>query len=65
MRAFVLIRQYVLNYAEFKQELERINTRLDKNDAKFEAIFKLFDQFIEQKKEQEKPRTPIGFKQNK
>jgi hypothetical protein len=63
MRAFVLIREYVLNYEEFKQELEKINTRLDKNDAKFEAIFKLFDKFIEHEKEPEKPRTPIGFKQ--
>ena len=65
MRAFVLIRQYVLNYAEFKRELEEINKRLDNNDAKFEAIFKLFDKFMENKKELEKPRNPIGFKQNK
>ena len=35
----------------------------NKNDTKFEAIFKLFDEFISHKKELEKPRTPIGFKQ--
>ena len=64
MRAFVLIRQYVLNYADFKRELEEINKRLDNNDAKIEAIFKLFDEFVNHKKEIEKPRNKIGFKQN-
>ena len=68
MRAFVAIRNYVLNYAEFKQEfkqeIKEINARLDKHDMKFEAIFKLFDEFIKHKKELEKPRTQIGFKRS-
>ena len=66
MRAFVMSRQYALSYVELKQELENFiretNARLDKNDMRFEKIFKLFDEFIEHKKELEKPRTPIGFK---
>ncbi|MCL2131746.1 MAG: ORF6N domain-containing protein [Lentimicrobiaceae bacterium] len=69
MRAFVLMRKYVFGLAQLKQELEAFmretNTRLDKNDMKFEWIFKLFDEYIERKKEQQKPRTPIGFKQGK
>jgi len=69
MRAFVMLRNYALNYAELNQKLEdfmrETNARLDKNDINFEAIFKLFDEFISHKKELEKPRTLIGFKQNK
>ena len=67
MRAFVVIRQYISGYAELKQELENFmretNTRLDKNDMRFERIFKLLDEFLSHKKELEKPRTPIGYKQ--
>jgi len=66
MRAFVALRQYVLNYAELKHELDNFihetNSRLDKNDMKFDALFKLFDEFIAHKKELEKPRNPIGFR---
>jgi len=67
MRAFVAVRNYVLNYAEFKQEFKQeiaaINARLDKNDMKFEAIFKLFDEYIKQNKLY-KERSRIGFKRN-
>jgi hypothetical protein len=66
MRAFVAIRQYVLNYAELKHELDNFmhetNSRLDKNDLKFDALFQLFDEYIAYKKELEKPSTPIGFR---
>jgi hypothetical protein len=66
MRTFVAIRQYVLNYAELKLELDNFIretiAKLDKNDMKFDALFKLFDEFIAHKKEHEKPANPIGFK---
>jgi hypothetical protein len=66
MRAFVALRQYVLNYAELKHELNNFmhetNSRLDKNDIKFDALFALFDEYIAYKKELEKPRNRIGFK---
>jgi hypothetical protein len=66
MRAFVAIRQYILNYSELKHELDNFmhetNARLDKNDTKFDALFALFDEFIAHKKEIEKPRNPIGFR---
>jgi len=68
MRAFVMLRQYALNYAELNQKLENFmletNTKFDKNDMQFEYIFRIFDEFLEYKKEQEKPRNPIGFKVN-
>ena len=65
MRAFVAIRQYVLNYSELKHELDNFmretNAKFDKNDMKFDAIFDLFEEYIAYKKELEKPRNPIGF----
>ena len=69
MRTFVLIRQYALNYAELKQELDdfmrETNLRFDENDVKTNEIFALLKELLEQKKELEKPRTQIGFKQDK
>ena len=66
MRAFVAIRQYVLNYSELKHELDNFmretNLRLDKNEIKFDALFQLFDEYIAYKKELEKPRNLIGFR---
>ena len=66
MRAFVALRQYALNYAEIKHELDNFmcetNSRFDKNDMKFDALFALFDEYIAHKKELEKPRNPIGFR---
>jgi hypothetical protein len=66
MRAFVMLRQYVLNYSELKHELDNFmretNDKFDKNDMKFEALFELFDEYIAYKKELEKPRNPIGFR---
>jgi hypothetical protein len=59
MRAFVAIRQYVLNYAELKHEL---NNFMSESNAKFDALFELFDEYIAYKKELEKPRNPIGFR---
>ena len=66
MRAFVAIRQYVLNYSELKHELDdfirETDARFDKNDLKFDALFALFDEYIAYKEELEKPRNPIGFR---
>jgi len=66
MRAFIALRQYVLNYAEIKHELDNFmretNAKFDKNDMKFDALFALFDEYIAYKKELEKPRNPIGFR---
>ncbi|MDR2970615.1 MAG: ORF6N domain-containing protein [Bacteroidales bacterium] len=69
MRAFVALRQYVLNYAELKHELDDFiresNSKFDQNEMKFDALFNLFDEYIAYKKELEKPRNPIGFNVNR
>ena len=60
MRAFVVLSDYVLNYAELNHKLE--NFMLETN-IQFSEIYQVLTEFAENKKELEKPRTPIGFKQ--
>jgi len=55
MRAFVAIRQYVLENAELKRELE---TYMIKTDEKIDDIYKVLDVLVSHKKELEKPRNP-------
>jgi len=62
MRAFVMIRQYALNYAELNQKIEKLSSRLDDNDVKTNEIFELLKELLEHKKELEKPSNPIGFR---
>ena len=64
MRAFVMVRQYALNYAELNQKIEKLNNRLDDNDVKTNEIFELLKELLEHKKELEKPSNPIGFRTN-
>ena len=58
MRAFVILRQYALGYAEMNQKLENfmIETNMQFND-----IYQALKELAEQKKALEKPRNPIGF----
>jgi len=66
MRAFVIVRQYALNYAELNQKIEKFiqetNVRFDDNDMKTNEIFELLKELLAHKKELEKPRNPIGFR---
>jgi hypothetical protein len=62
MRAFVAIRQYILGVAELKRELDEF---MRKTNIQFNEIYQLLEEFLNYKKEQQKPRNPIGFKQNK
>jgi len=62
MRAFVMIRQYALNYTELNQKIEKLCDRLDDNEMKTNEIFELLKELLEHKKELEKPRNPIGFR---
>jgi len=62
MRAFVMIRQYALNYTELNQKIEKLCDRLDNNEMKTNEIFELLKELLEHKKELEKPRNPIGFR---
>jgi hypothetical protein len=68
MRAFVAIRQYLMEYVELKHEFtdfkRETNTRLDNNDVKVDEVFKMLSELFEQKKAFEN-RTPIGFNARK
>ncbi|MCL1969307.1 MAG: hypothetical protein FWF65_07110, partial [Bacteroidetes bacterium] len=65
MRAFVMIRQYALNYAELNQKIEKYiqetNVKFENNDTKTNEIFALLKELLEHKRELEKPSNPIGF----
>jgi len=61
MRAFVILSDYVLNYAELNHKLDSF---MLETNIQFSEIYQILTEFAENKKEQEKPRTPIGFKQN-
>ncbi len=58
MRAFVILRQYAMGYAELNQKLENF---MVETNTQFSDIYQALIQFAEQKKEQEKPRKRIGF----
>jgi hypothetical protein len=62
MRAFVAVQQYALNYAELKRELDAY---MEKTDGKIDDIYKVLEVLVSHKKELEKPRNPIGFRQNR
>ena len=66
MRAFVMLRQYALNYADLNQKIEKFiqetNVRFEDNDVRTNEIFALLKELLEHKKELEKPSNPIGFR---
>jgi len=59
MRAFVMIRQYALNYTELNRKID--NFMLETN-LQFYEIYQALTELAEKKKLEEKPRNPIGFK---
>jgi len=58
MRAFVVLRQYALGYAELNRKLESfmIETNLQFND-----IYQAITELASKKEEEDKPRKPIGY----
>ena len=58
VRAFVILRQYALGYAELNRKLEdfMVETNMQFND-----IYQALTELAEKKKELDKPRNPIGF----
>lgn len=58
MRAFVVLRQYALGYAELNQKLETfmINTNIQ-----FNEIYQALTELASQKEEENKPRKRIGY----
>ncbi|MCL2312690.1 MAG: ORF6N domain-containing protein [Firmicutes bacterium] len=64
MRAFVMLRQYALDYAELNRKID--NFMLETN-TKFSEVYQVLTELAEQKKKleekpQPQPRRPIGFK---
>ena len=59
MRAFVVLRQYALGYAELNQKLENF---MVETNMQFNDIYQALIELANQKKELDKPRNPIGFK---
>lgn len=59
---FVKLREILLTHKDLLLEMENIRKKVSGQDEKIELIFNYLKQFI---KEQEKPRKPIGFRQNR
>ena len=59
IRAFVVLRQYALGYAELNQKLE--NFMIETN-MQFSEVYQALTELAERKKALEKPRNPIGFR---
>ncbi len=58
MRAFVVLRQYALGYADLNRKLEDF---MVETNMQFNEVYQALIELAEQKKEQNKPRKPIGF----
>jgi len=58
VRAFVVLRQYALGYAELNQKLEDF---MIETNMQFNEIYQALKELAEQKKILNKPRNPIGF----
>jgi hypothetical protein len=59
MRAFVILRQYALGYAELNRKLEDFMLT---TDMQFSEIYQALTELAVQKKLEEKPRRRIGFR---
>jgi len=62
VRAFVMLRQYALGYAELNKKLEDF---MRESNMQFREIYEVLDELVTQKKELEKPTNPIGFIKSK
>ncbi len=59
IRIFIKLRSLILSHKDLLLKMNDLEKRVGKQDAKIKMIFDYLKQFIT---EQEKPRTPIGFK---
>lgn len=58
MRAFVILRQYALGYAELNRKLEEF---MIETNMQFSDIYQVFTELASQKEQENKPRRCIGF----
>jgi regulator of replication initiation timing len=63
IRVFTKIRQSINDNLSLKLEIEQIKKKLSNHSKNIELVFSYLDELIE-KKENEKPRSKIGFKNN-
>ena len=61
MRIFTKVRQMLLDTTEIKLDIAQIQKKLENHDKNIELVFNYLDELTE-KKEDEKPRTKIGYK---
>ncbi|MGP1437426.1 MAG: ORF6N domain-containing protein [Phocaeicola sp.] len=58
MRAFVILRQYALGYAELNRKLEEF---MIETNMQFSDIYQALNELASQKEQENKPRRRIGF----
>jgi hypothetical protein len=61
MRIFTKVRQMLLDTTELKIDILQIKKKLENHDKNIELVFSYLDELTE-KKENEPPRTSIGYK---
>ncbi len=61
MRIFTRIRQMIIDNTELRLEMEKIKSKLDKQDKNMEVVFRYMDE-LSKKKAEPKPRKRIGYK---
>ena len=58
---FILLRETLSSHVELKLEIEQIKHKLGNHSKNIELVFQYLDELLE-KKENSKPRKPIGYK---
>ena len=61
MRIFTKVRQMLLDTTEIKLDITQIQKKLENQGKNIELVFSYLDELME-KKEDDKPRTKIGYK---
>jgi ORF6N domain len=61
MRIFSKVRQMLLDTSEMKIDIRQIQKKLENHDKNIELVFSYLDE-LNEKKENEPPRTKIGYK---
>ena len=61
MRIFTKVRQMLLDTTDLKIDIMQIQKKLENHDKNIELVFSYLDELTD-KKENEKPRTKIGYK---
>jgi regulator of replication initiation timing len=61
IEVFVKMRQMLTDNTELRLDIEKIKKKLDNQDKNMEIVFRYLDELLE-KKENQKPRTKIGYK---